>query len=105
MRDRYFGGFRREPVLFLLRLGQHDDGPEQGDGGGFVAGEDQGGDLVAELGRGEGGAGFRVAGGAQQVEQVARVLRRRLVEARLQDRFYEVHPAALEPAGGRNRLG
>ncbi len=80
-------GFLGEPVLLLRRLGQHDDRPEQGDRGGFVAGEDQGGDLIAKLGRGEAGAGFRIARGAQQVEQVARRFRRRLGQARAPGSF------------------
>ena len=43
-----------------------------GGGGGLVAGENHGRDLIAELRLAEGLAGFRIARRVQQVEQIAR---------------------------------
>ena len=53
-------GFGGDGGLGVRIAGGEVEAPEQGDGGGFVAGEDHGGDLVAELGLGETGAGLGV---------------------------------------------
>ena len=65
-----FGG--EAGILFGI-LGQQEPGPGQGVGGGFVAGEEEGHDFVAELAVGHAGLIDFVAGGDELGEQVAAV--------------------------------
>ena len=85
-------------LLFVGVLRQERESPEQRHRRGLVPREDQRRHLVAQLIGAEAGAGFRVAGGAQQIEQIARLLRRFGSQAVAHDRLDQWHPALLEPA-------
>ena len=65
--------FRRHGSLRFRREREEGAGPEQGHRRGLVPGQDHGGDLIAQLLVREAPAGLGIAGGPQQVEQVARL--------------------------------
>ena len=63
-----------------------------------MPGQDHGGDLVPQFGVGEAGPRLRVPRGAEQVEQVARLVRHGFGQTGPHDGLDQPHPAGLEPA-------
>ena len=105
------GSLRGDPVLGFRGLRQQRARPEQRHRGRFMPGENHGGDLIAQLRRGEPGPRLRIARRAQQVEHVPGfVTVQGDSEPLRHHRFDQPHPPLAEPrarpvAGGGNGRG